>query len=304
VSSRRIRTFDGHRYSVPLSDCWSVLAKDCSNSNRFAVLLKKISPSSSEKKLKILTHQHEIVLEKSGSEISIRKDGVSYTPEEAAVLYAGGFKVAKCFKSGPYVKCLLPLEGVSVYFDGYTVSIKVSQSYLGRQCGLCGHYDLEPENEFYGPELEPMEDARAFFLKYILKDGSCTVPTTAEEVCEEASCPYRPHYFENPSLLPELNQELSRRVYNPKTVEPKKLNKIIKKVGKTCFSKKAVPICPEYTYPAQGNSEDVEFVCMPTSEFKTSEIAYAAQYSPVPEVRQLATSFTKPVMIPSVCKKY
>jgi hypothetical protein len=303
VNSRRVRTFDGHKYSVPLSNCWTVAAKDCSNSNRFAVLVKKPTPTSAPTKLKILTHNHEIVLRKEGSEILIQKDGSSYSPEEPTTVYSRGSKVAKCFKTGPYVKCVLPMEGVTVYFDGMSTSIKMSPAYLGQQCGLCGHYDLEASNEFYSPEFQPMEDVRSFFMKYIIKDGQCSVPSKPEEMCTDPSCPYRPHYVPQLSSSEE-SAEMPRRVHNPKTIEPKRLNKIVKKLGKTCFSKKPVAICPDYAYPAQGSSEDVEFACLPTSEFKTNEISYTAQYSPVPEVRELPTSFTKPIMIPTVCKKY
>jgi hypothetical protein len=309
VSGRRIKTFDGHRYAVPITDCYSVLAKDCTSSNRFAVLMKKISPTSSQMKLKILTHQHQIVLRKEGGEMIIEKDGSSYTPEESTSLYSGGKKVVKCFKYGPYVKCVMPMEGVSVHFDGYTASIKISPSYLGQQCGLCGHYDLETDNEFYGPEYEPMDDVRSFFMKYIVKDGSCTVPSNFKEMCTEPSCAYYPHYVKrtsstSSSTSSESSYEMPRGVYNPKTIEPKLLNKIVKKLTKTCFSKKPIPMCPEYAYPAEGSSQDIEFVCLPSSEFKTNEISYTAQYAPVPEMRQLPTSFTKSVMIPTVCKKY
>ncbi len=51
ISSRRIKTFDDVHYSIPLTDCWTVLSKDCRSTHEssYAVLMKKISSDSSQK---------------------------------------------------------------------------------------------------------------------------------------------------------------------------------------------------------------------------------------------------------------
>ena len=51
VRPRSIKTFDGVRVRLPFSQCYSVLAKDCSQSEepRFAVMIKKVDSDSSKK---------------------------------------------------------------------------------------------------------------------------------------------------------------------------------------------------------------------------------------------------------------
>lgn len=323
VSSQRVRTFDGQSYTVPLTTCYSVLAKDCSEEQRFAVLMKKISPETDEKKVKILTQTRQVILQREGDRIEIEMDGSRYTPPESPEMYKQwtyGERSIKCVKYGPYVKCLLPKEGVEVQFDGYTVLIKMSPFYLSQQCGLCGHYDNEPSYEFVTPEFEPITDVRRFFLQYTMKTSECEIPTNPDEICEDMTCPWRPTWPhlrpnpEDPETPPSSSEEEtpypyerpmpSLRHYYPETIEPKRLNRIVRKMGKTCLSKEPLPKCPDTTYPKESTTQEVPYACLPTSEFKTMEYEYAAQESPIPEVRSLPTSFTRTERIPTLCKKY
>uniref|UniRef100_A0A1I7X9X0 Vitellogenin domain-containing protein n=1 Tax=Heterorhabditis bacteriophora TaxID=37862 RepID=A0A1I7X9X0_HETBA len=64
VKTHEIRTFDNLFFKAPISSCYSVLAKDCSSENpRFAVLIKKLSKSSGQKKLKIISRQNVIEIQ-------------------------------------------------------------------------------------------------------------------------------------------------------------------------------------------------------------------------------------------------
>jgi hypothetical protein len=193
VSSRKIKTFDDVHYKVRLSDCWTVVSKDCQNDN-FAVLMKKISPNSSQKKVKILTPTHKIELTSQGSEYgnikvkvnseqqSLSQQTKTFTHHQHTVL-----KIRKQ-NSGNVVKVSLPEAGIKVYFDGYACNIKSSPYLSSSLCGLCGNSDNDYTNDFYSPEYQRMSDVRSFFQKYTVKDSGCQYPEEVNSICSDSGC--------------------------------------------------------------------------------------------------------------------
>lgn len=69
-TGRYIKTFDNNKYRVPLTTCWSVLAKDCSEEERFSVLVKKVTEETPEKIVKILTPTHKLIMRKDAIEVN------------------------------------------------------------------------------------------------------------------------------------------------------------------------------------------------------------------------------------------
>jgi hypothetical protein len=192
IKTDYIETFDGRRYSIPLTTCYSVLAKDCSEEKRFVVMMKKLRSDSEEKKVKILTRTKKIVLEAS-RETELVKVWINDEPirvDEFSPIVR---------REGPYVKVELFEDDVKVYFDGYSTFVKVSPFMQGRQCGVCGHFDREPESEyeFLTPDFEPEYDVRRFFHEYQYKgDETCEMSTDYEKYCDDEECRYeRPSYF-------------------------------------------------------------------------------------------------------------
>jgi hypothetical protein len=190
VSSQRVQTFDNVRYQVPISTCYSVLAKDC-NSENFAVLMKRKSSESSQKKVKIVVRSHVIELSPSSHEydsVKVKVNGEQMSIQEPQHISHNERSVARISRSGPYVKVSLPQEGVRVYFDGYACNIKISPMYRNIQCGLCGHYDLEPMDEFRNPEHELESDVRSFYQKYTIRESGCEYPSELSQICSSPSC--------------------------------------------------------------------------------------------------------------------
>lgn len=202
LQSRRIKTFDGVEYQVPLSTCWSVLAKDCSSESNpsFAVLVRKVSSQSSQKKIKILTRSHKIELTPESLEyesIKVWVDGVEKNIRDSESIMRQNREIAQIEKSGQYVKVILPESDIRVYFDGYSVNIKMSPLFRNVQCGLCGHYDLETSDEFRNPEFELESDVRSFQQKYTVEEESCEYPRNLNQICSTSQCEYRrPSYNE------------------------------------------------------------------------------------------------------------
>jgi hypothetical protein len=308
IRSRSVQTFDGLRYQAPMSDCYSVAAKDCSEQNRFAVLVKNDNTNAGNKIVKILTHTQELVLKKSGSEISVRENG-----EEASVNDmsseedASDYKPSTCRKEGEIVACRLRNEGISVYFDGKSVDIKISPWYINNQCGLCGHMNYESSDEFRTPNQESTSDVRQFQQAYTLKDTECeaSIPEL-EATCSSESCDYEPEYRRSSSE--ESSYEIPSEFHSSnKLMEPRQLNRVVQRMGKLCFSKEPLPTCSMHAHPAQAENREIEYTCIANdaeNNMEAADWARNAHQEPISEVRNLPTSFTKKELIPTKCSKY
>jgi len=189
VNDRKVRTFDGTKYHVPVSTCYSLLAKDCTEEQKFAVMMKKQSATSQEKKVKILTPQHKVIMYQTGQRIKVEVNDQVYDYERNEPIREHGHTVLRIFEEDQVIKVELVEAGVRVYFDGYSVNIKMSPIYMGRQCGLCGEYDSEStfDNEYYTPAGHVSRSVRRFYQEFMVKDQECQAPKSSE-ICKSDEC--------------------------------------------------------------------------------------------------------------------
>jgi len=318
-TGKYIKTFDDNKYRVPLTTCWSVLAKDCSEEERFSVLVKKVTEESPEKIVKILTPTHKLILRKDNIEVNgeVIRNLESFRP-----IIEGDREVLSCEPEGPYVKCTLKEIGLRVYFDGYSVNVKISPFYLSRQCGLCGHYDNEMSDEYRSPKMEEMTDVRDFFARYTIKDSSCEMPTM-DKMCEDEWCTYKPEWntpkyndedeefsdydrYDTPRRHEDTERydsEESKKYNKRETTKPLRLNKIKEQLGEICFSKLEVPVCPDSTIVEEYTTEmDVPYVCLPRDNYRTHELMTMARRAPLEEVKTMPVAFTVKEKMPTVCR--
>jgi hypothetical protein len=177
VDGYRVKTFDNVEYQAPISSCYSVLAKDCSNGQpQFMVLMKSRQSGGADKKLKVITPTKIIECEKDQQQ------------EKLICIVNGQQKVEKQqwndddgnneavqFSDSRKTEATIEIRGVSVRFDGKKAWIKISSQYKNGQCGLCGHYDGEPENEWRMNNNEQTDDLIAFHRSYSLQqDEECS----------------------------------------------------------------------------------------------------------------------------------
>jgi hypothetical protein len=84
-SSYNVQSFDGQKYHIPMSTCYTVLAKDCGSqsSPKFAVLAKKQSERNSALKIKLLVpKKHFELFEESNDKMVIKMNGVQLRDDE------------------------------------------------------------------------------------------------------------------------------------------------------------------------------------------------------------------------------
>jgi hypothetical protein len=317
VSSHKIETFDKVTYRVPLTTCWSVLAKDCRTEN-FAVLMKRMSPDSAQKKMKIVTRTHKIELLPETREYDSIK--VKVNGEEMEIpktILSHNHHVLKLEKIGPYVKVSLPESGIRVYFDGYATNIKMTPMLRNLQCGLCGHFDDEPLDEFRNPEFGLETDVRSFFRKFTIKDEDCEIPSRLTDICEDSECRYRSPLDldmreeedrrESRESSSEESSESRRSDRMRNSMRPIRKTKVIEQNSKICFSKRPVPVCPLRSYPSSVKSEErrVVYCCLSRDDPDAEVLLHKVRREMrVPnEIDDLPTSFTQTEFVPDLCTR-
>jgi len=274
ADDRRVRTFDGVAYRAPMSECWTVLAKDCSReSPRFVVMMKKVGES---KKVKIITPEAAIELQKKENkrDILIKVDGQQVEDEEQLQEY--GIE-----KQSHQVE--VQKRGISVRFDGEEATIKVDSIYKNIQCGLCGHYSDEEENVFRSSDNRRSQSLKDFHKSYTLKNQECEEQKYnkfyAERGSEEfqikqkkqKSLYYRQHFYgqnEENSSEERENQWWSSSEEtdaSERKIRPVEQTQVLEYAQKLCFSTQPVRRCPHGTQPSpDANPTEVktQFFCV------------------------------------------
>lgn len=183
TNGHAVQTFDGARLHGPVaSSCYSVLAKDCSNKDKpqFSVLMKSLSSDGQQKKIKVIVPEKEIICQAQsingydtfdGNKIVCSINGKQVRGQHSRVPSWGKSSSSeehhpfKSAQTSPMVEfddedrsavtITAPSGILSVRFlvqgeEGkqQTVRVHLSGAYKHTQCGLCGHFDNDSENEW------------------------------------------------------------------------------------------------------------------------------------------------------------
>jgi len=176
-SSYNVESFDGKKYKIPMTTCYTVLAKDCGSSSKpqYAVLVKKSSEQNSALSLKILVPKKQFILyEKQKGEMIIKMNGVQLREEEYEE--NGIHKITETKRPTYVLHC--SVTGMELRFDGRTVALSISNDYINRQCGVCGHYNLDSEDTLRKEDNTLASSMKEFHSSYLYRgeeqDSECT----------------------------------------------------------------------------------------------------------------------------------
>jgi len=333
VSTDRVRTFDKVKYNVPLTTCYSVLAKDCSGYEHpaFVVLMKKLDQTREHKKIKIVTQEKQIEmwLEHNGQfKIRVNGKSVPTTEIEQHEIHQEG-------ESTFVVQ--LPTIGVRVTFDGYAAQIQMSHMYKNAQCGLCGHYNDEKTDVFRTASNELVDDLTTFHRSYLQTDDSeCQVDETI--VADKKRYRYDSKSWETNSDSNSQSGSSSESNSNSKSKstststsksseedtistnsrssevvdnrKPRLATKVIEYNHELCFSTKPILECPTNTYPVehQPESKKVSFGCLPRTDPHAVRLERQVMRQQIVDINnvegvQLKPSFVESVFVPIKCKR-
>jgi hypothetical protein len=287
VDGRRVQTFDEVTYKAPLTKCYSVLAKDCSsNTPRFAVLMKKLEKEGEDKKLKMITGKQivEVQPDKNGKLIvKINGDRVEDTQE----LLDYGIDYTER-------EVNVDTRDVSVRFNGQKAWIKLAQSNKNTQCGLCGHYNDDGEDEFRMANNEHTQDLKGFHKSYTIEDDQCR---------EDLEDTHRRENYRRMDSEEYNSSEEKEEKENKKPIEKTIVQEFNHKV---CFSDKPVKECPRRTYPKETEDKKVKFYCFQRDSQEAREYLRETRRNPKTklDLPEQNPSFTDTIQVPRSCAAY
>lgn len=169
-SPASVITFDNFTYNAALTDCPTLLAADCDDKPRYAVLSQKLGADKVGVTMYIGEHKIELTNLNSakidGKDVPL-SDSVYSDPEEEKM-----FKIVKINPN--YVAILAEKLSVFVGYTGSYASVTAGSRYRATSCGLCGNFDGDKTNDLVGPNPTCKLNASDMVKAYIVGDGKCT----------------------------------------------------------------------------------------------------------------------------------
>ncbi|RCN42163.1 von Willebrand factor type D domain protein [Ancylostoma caninum] len=291
VKSTKVRTFDDVIFRAPLTNCYSVIAKDCSEEPRFAVLVKKIRKDSDEKMLKIINErEHVIEIQMLDERLKVMVDKEKITKEELEK-----YNIELMEDNMVRVK----LEDLEVRFDGYTVKVYMGKHMIERQCGLCGHFDEEKDTEFLTPRKEYTDDIMEFHKSYLLND-ECEVEK--EFITEKRHYKVEEDYERKEDFV-DIFEEDTRKERMEKNEEILEKTHVMEFSHRVCFSLEPVRVCRKNEEMDEVIDKKVRFTCLPRNSHEARQLLHKV-HNKVLNLHGYPVSFVETIQVPRTCVVY
>jgi hypothetical protein len=259
VDGKHVETFDDVEYKAKMTTCYVVLAKDCSDKTRpsFAVLMKKTEKSGEEKTIKIITGEKEIEIEmkKNEQKMKVKING-EHVREDRRLQEEFGIE-----KQEDGYKVEVEEAGIKVYFDGFSAQIKASDKYLASQCGLCGNYNGDRDDEWRMPSNSITDDFDEFRRSYDAEECSEYSKKGSYNKYNDEEDEQDRRESNNKKDKKERRQGGDSSEYDSE--EPIKATAVVEQEGEICFSKQPIHICRDSSSIKQSKKQTVAFVCEP-----------------------------------------
>lgn len=290
VDGKRVETFDDVTYKAPLTKCYSVLAKDCSSQTpRFTVLMKKLG-SGEDKKLKLISGKQiiEVQPDKNGKLI-VKVDGDEVTDTQELLDYGID-----------YTKEMVNIEtrDVNVRFSGRKIWIKLAQTHKNTQCGLCGHYNDDAEDEFRMANNQHTSDLKEFHRGYTLEDEKC------KKEMEES---YGRERYERDDSDESRSWEDESNERGDEKKRPIEKTDVQEYNHKVCFSINSVKECPRGYRPDEKEDKKIKYLCFPRNDSEARRLLRESRRNPkniLDLPKNSNPSFTETIKVPKSCKSY
>jgi hypothetical protein len=286
VDGRRVSTFDEVTYKAPLTKCYSVLAKDCSSQGqpRFAVLMKKLE--GDDKKVKLIAGKQiiEVQPDKNGKLI-VKINGDRMKEEELADY---GIDYSEN-------EVNIETRDVSARFNGKKIWIQLAQTHKNTQCGLCGHYNDDAEDEFRMANNEHARELKDFHKSYTVVDDECR--SDMEET----------HKKENYRRMDSDEYNSSEEQEEKKNKKPIEKTQVVEYNHKVCFSEQPVKECPRRMEPKETESKRIKYTCLPRDSSEARQLLREARRNPKAKLdlpQSQNPSYTEVQEIPVSCSAY
>ncbi|GAU88667.1 Vitellogenin [Ramazzottius varieornatus] len=283
ASGNTITTLDGAQLGAPWSQCYHLLAKDCSAQKAWTVLTATagITHTTAKKALiyiggskiellpasswssRSLQAVSDITVRFNGREVPIRSDSAPVTLENGVEVATGSSRDAT---TAPHVVISAEEHGLVVVYDGVNVVVTPSFWLRNQICGACGNMNGEKWDDMALPNGRIAPSANDWIRAYSVQRDGCSAEPSAVSRLETATGP-----------LSSLGQNTE---CNPKTI-------IKRRLGKVCFSVEPVSTC------SQGCGQDAAASFDSAEEDNEWTLARRIGFHCVPEESTLAQRFLR-----------
>lgn len=281
-----IRTFDEVTYELPDTDCYKVLAKDCSENQHFLVLGTKTKNPKYAKAVKMFLHTFKIeLLPVSDDSVAIaRVNGkkVPVTPDEPFRQFINtGVRDVELFRivtynQHPIYRVHSELFGVRVSYDGQGIYIQLAPFYRGKVCGLCGDYNFNQFREFIGPDKCLHHNSTTFGNSYVIPSDNCRAPEYRNPCAYNAG--------EGCTVMRTVTRDRGEG-----------------KQREVCFSLTPLPKCSDSCVETRLMSVDMGFHCLPANDATTKHLLQQATIRPLTEFRRKRQYMKATIYYPESC---
>ncbi|CAI2357050.1 unnamed protein product [Caenorhabditis sp. 36 PRJEB53466] len=285
VDQSEVSTFDNLIYRAPLTTCFSLIAKDCSEQPTFAVLAKRINKQDEELLVQIVRREEEILVQKTDDEFLVKVDGKRIQTSE--------LEQYEIESLGDNLIVIRLPQG-EVRFDGYTVKTNLqSVASQNQLCGLCGNNDGERDNEFSTADNVQTENVEEFHRSYLLKNEECEL--------ENGRLSEKKNYRNKWNREEQGSQEEQNYEQDESTE-----NQIVKKTllkefsHRVCFSLEPVTECGRGFESEETSSKKIRFTCMPRHS-KNARRFLKESRDQVLDLADFPVSFVEAVNMPTAC---
>jgi hypothetical protein len=169
ASPQAVITYDNFTYNAAMPECEVLLAADCDDKPRFAVLANKIGGD----KIGLTVHLGEHKLEMKDLD-TVVVDGKAQPASDTIYVDEDEEKLFKFVKINPtYIAIISEKLSVYIGYTGQYAIVTAGSRYRDTSCGLCGNFDNNPTNEFTGPDNTKVAGAEDLMKAYTVRGGKC-----------------------------------------------------------------------------------------------------------------------------------
>jgi hypothetical protein len=188
ISGNHLKTLDSAEMKLPYSQCYHLLAKDCSPEERWSVLFASAdTPNSSAKKVKVLIGNRKIELLpaeavssrlRSVSDVVVKVDGhqisLGSQNQEVQIDQDVTLSLRKTPGQESPVLVLSAEElGLELMFDGQNIALKPTFLLRNQICGLCGNNNEEQWDDMLLPSGKQAKTVEDLIRGFTVQQGDC-----------------------------------------------------------------------------------------------------------------------------------
>merc|ERR1712002_113550 len=306
IESNRVTTFDKLIYDYTLNDCEHVIFRDCTESPKVMVSVRKTTSQHIVKAV-IDGNKYELEMIKGsrGARTNPGQVKVNGQVKQAAprvqgepIMFEDASNQISLYEDGVY-EIFSMRHGLTIRADSESAEVKAFHGRLRNlACGLCGDLNDEKTACVKSGQQCVMSSPRLAAYSYMVEDGHCAgIPAQEKAVLQKETkeCVRK-------EVLPSQVLDMFRtRQLSVKMGQTPMKHLDMEHGQKICISMKQVQMCPSTVTPAQIESIEMPFFCVARDQEGRSLQKLAQSGEKIIEAPRFPIAFTSIVQVPRRC---